>query len=258
MFDVVGSRTAIATARSRAPLKLLTPKNHGSARWTFVATYGGGLVDGDSIALDVRLGRDARAVLGTQASTNVYRCPRGKARQSLDAHVAEGALLVVAPDPLVPFAGSRYEQRATIRLAEGASLAWVDVLACGRASRGERWAMARYGNRTRIELGGALVADDALVLDAEARDLPRAMGRFDAVATLFLVGPALRPTCDALLARPLATRRAPLVFTATPLGEVGACVRVAGTSTGAVTAFVRDALSDLRASLGDDPFARKW
>ena len=257
VFDVVGSRTAIASARAKAPLKLLTPKNHGSARWTFVATYGGGLVDGDAIALDVRLGRGARALIGTQASTKVYRCPRGHARQTLDARVAEDALLVVAPDPLVPFAGSRYHQRATIRLTENASLAWVDVLSCGRASRGERWAMTRYASRTRIFRDDTLVCDDALVLDAEGRDLPRMMGRFDAIATLFLAGPALRSTCDALLARPLATKRAPLVFTATPLGD-GACVRVAGASTGVVTAFVRDALVELRASLGDDPFARKW
>jgi urease accessory protein len=258
VFDVVGSRTAIAAARARAPLKLLTPKNHGDARWTYVATYGGGLVDGDAIALDVRLGRGARAVLATQASQKVYRCPRGRAGQSLDAEVADGALLVCVPDPLVPFAGSRYEQRTTLRLAEGASLAWVDVVSCGRASRGERWAMSSYASRTRIVRGERLVCDDALVLDAATQDLPRSMGRFDAIATMFLVGPELEATRAALLARPLAGKRAPLIFTATPLGDFGACVRVAATSAGAVTAFVRDALIDVRASLGDDPFARKW
>ncbi len=84
------------------------------------------------------------------------------------------------------------------------------------------------------------------------------MGRFDAIATLFFAGPAVRSTCDALLAQKIAPKRAPLIFTATPLGDFGACVRVAGTTTGAVTAFVRDALSEVRASLGDDPFARKW
>jgi len=258
VFDVVGSRTAIAAARARAPLKLLTPKNHGDARWTFVATYGGGLVDGDAISLDVRLGRGARAVLGTQASTKVYRCPRGRATQSLDAHVGDGALLVCVPDPLVPFAGSRYEQRATLRLEAGASLAWVDVLSCGRSSRGERWAMSSYASRTRIVSGDRLVCDDALVLDSATQDLARSMGRFDALATMFLVGPELEAARAALLARPLAEKRAPLIVTATPLGALGACVRVAGASVGAVTAFVRDALSDLRVSLGDDPFARKW
>ncbi|HEY2366660.1 MAG TPA: urease accessory protein UreD, partial [Polyangiaceae bacterium] len=73
MFEVVGDRTAITSSRARAPLKLLTPKNHGDARWTFVATYGGGLVDGDAIALDVKVGPGASALLSTQASTKVYR-----------------------------------------------------------------------------------------------------------------------------------------------------------------------------------------
>jgi urease accessory protein len=257
VFDVVAERTMIASARARAPLKLLTPKNHGSARWTFVSTYGGGLVDGDAIGLEVKVRRGARALLGTQASTKVYRCPRGETRQTIAADVEPGALLVVAPDPLTPFAGARYEQRVSLELAAGASLAWVDVLSCGRAARAERWAFARYASRTRVRVDSALVCDDALVLDAADRDLARVFGRFDALATVLVLGPALATTRDALLGRNLATPRADVVFTASPLGD-GACVRVAGTTTAGVTAFVRDALCDLRASLGDDPFARKW
>src|SRR4029078_11970610 len=119
-------------------------------RWTFVATYGGGLVDGDAIALDVTVGENAKAVIGTQAATKVYKCPAGEDTQTLEARVARGGLLVVAPDPLVPFAGARYAQRATIRLEENARLAWLDVLACGRAARGERWAFSSYSSRTRV------------------------------------------------------------------------------------------------------------
>jgi len=256
-FERVGEATTVARAFANAPLKILTPKNHGAARWTFLSTYGGGLVDGDSIALEVRVGPGARALVGTQASTKIYRCPRGGVTQSIDAEVGEDGLLVVAPDPLVPFADARHEQRASIRLAAGASLAWVDVLSCGRAARGERWAFARHASRTRVLSEGALVAEDALVLDARDRDLARAMGRFDALATLLLFGPALAKTRDAILAKPLAAPRADVVFSASPLAN-GACVRVAGASVGAVSAFVRDSLAPLRAALGDDPFARKW
>jgi len=257
VFDVVGGKTAVASARARAPLKILAPKNHGSARWTFLSTFGGGLVDGDVIALDVKVRAGARALVGTQASTKVYRCPRGEVRQTLAAEVAERGLLVVVPDPLTPFAGARYEQRSTLRLARGASLAWADVVSCGRAARAERWAFSRYASRTRIFADGALLCDDGLVLDAAHRDLARAFGRFDAIATLFLVGPDLAEARASLLARPLAPR-ADVIFTATPLGEDGACARVAGTSTAGVTAFVRGALAELRASIGDDPFSRKW
>ena len=244
-FELVGSRTSVASARAKSPLKLLTPKNHGDARWTFVATYGGGLVDGDAIALDVKVGENAKALIGTQASTKVYKCPTGEATQTLDARVARGGLLVVAPDPLVPFAGARYAQRATIRLEEGASLAWLDVLSCGRASRGERWAFSRYASRTRVFVNGALACDDALVLDAE-RDLARSMGRFDALATILLFGIAPRAVSSKD------------VVASSSVFRSGTCIRVAGESTGAVTAHAREILADVRASLGDDPWARKW
>ena len=246
VFEVVGERTAITGARARSPLKLLTPKNHGDARWTFVATYGGGLVDGDAIALDVKVGESAKALIGTQASTKVYKCPASEATQTLDAHVARGGLLVVAPDPLVPFAGARYGQRATIRLEEGARLAWLDVVSCGRASRGERWAFSRYASRTRVFVNDVLACDDALVLDAE-RDLARSMGRFDAIATIILFG-----------ITPRAVAKRDDVVTSSSAFQGGTCVRVAGTSTAAVTAHAREVLADVRASLGDDPWARKW
>ena len=257
-FEKVGERTAIVGAAARAPLKILTPRRAGDARAAVISTYGGGLVDGDAIALCVRVARGARATLGTQASTKVYRCPRGSASQTLDAEVDQAALLVALPEPLVPFAAARYEQRATIRLARGASLAWLDVLACGRAARGERWAFSRYASRTRVVREDAVACDDALVLDASDRDLARAMGRFDALATALVFGPALRATRDALLAAQLPSPRGEITFSASPIGDDGACLRVAGVSTAAVTAFVRERLSALRATLGDDPFARKW
>lgn len=243
LFEAEDGRTRLTRAAARAPLKLLTPHNHGSARWSFAATYGGGLVDGDAVTLDVRVGPRAKAVLGTQASTKVYR---GASRQTLRADVGDGAMLVVMPDPLVPFAGARYEQQATLQLHPGASLVWVDILSCGRAARGERWAFARYASRTRILRGDELVAEDALVLDASEQDVACLMGRFDAFATLIVVG------------LELAAASSPDVVHASSRHAWGTVVRVAGRSAGAMASFVREALKPVRALLGDDPYARKW
>ena len=38
-----------------------------------IGSYGGGLLSGDVVELDVAVERDATLVLGTQASTKVYR-----------------------------------------------------------------------------------------------------------------------------------------------------------------------------------------
>ncbi len=131
----------------------------------FLASLGGGLVDGDRIDVDVDVGRGAFALVGTQASTKVYRSPRG-CSQHLAARLAEGAFLALVPDPVVCFAGARYEQRTDVALALGASVLVLDGYTCGRSARGERWAFSRYAARTTIARDGVAAAIDATLLPA--------------------------------------------------------------------------------------------
>lgn len=252
-------RSVIVRARAESPLKLLFPRNHGVAQWVFTATYGGGLVDGDAILLDVAVEANAAALLSTQSSTKVYRSPRGTS-QALTARVEAGALLAVVPDPVACFAGARYRQSADISLAEGASLVFVDALTCGRAAHGERWDFARYESRSVIARAGRTLAIDATLLAPADGALRARFGRFDAVATAFAFGPRARTVRDAFLAAGAARTvpSAETVIAASPLGDDGAVLRVAASSTGAVLRALGLALSPLASLLGDNPFARKW
>src|SRR5260370_16959637 len=51
--------------------------------------------------------------------------------------IEEGGLLEYLPDPIIPFAGSRYIQRSRIELAPNAGLFWWETLAPGRTARDE-------------------------------------------------------------------------------------------------------------------------
>src|SRR5262249_13665154 len=68
----VNGHSVLTAARSHSPLKLLNPRHGGSSAWTYVATYGGGLVSGDALSLDVEIDAEAAALVATQASTKVY------------------------------------------------------------------------------------------------------------------------------------------------------------------------------------------
>ena len=119
----IAGRTAATRIAATAPLKLLAPRRPGHAAWIYTSTYGGGLVAGDEIDLQVRLGPGACGVLGTQSATKVYKSSEGAiCRQSLAATVADEALLVVVPDPVICFADARYEQRQRIELQCGRRL----------------------------------------------------------------------------------------------------------------------------------------
>src|SRR5262245_38222153 len=102
-------RSVVSRAYATSPLRLLTPENHGRAAWVYASSYGGGLVDGDCVEIDIEVGAGAAAYFSTQASTKVYRSERG-AVTGLRAAVAAGGLLIVMPDPVVCFAASRYVQ----------------------------------------------------------------------------------------------------------------------------------------------------
>jgi len=82
----------LASAFATSPLRFLAPRNHGNASWVFLSNLGGGLVDGDRVHLDVEAQQDSTALLGTQASTKVYRSPNG-CSQHTSLRVAAGAAL---------------------------------------------------------------------------------------------------------------------------------------------------------------------
>jgi urease accessory protein len=265
-FRRVDDSTAVVRRLARSPLKLLTPRGPGPAAHVVTSTYGGGLLPGDDIRLEVVAGEGTRAVLGTQASTKVYRSERGAgARQSLRAALKRDAVLAVVPDPVTCFAGARYEQRQRFELERGASLLLVDWITAGRVACGERWAMRRYAADTRVDVGGTCVARDALRLDPEDGPIgaPHRMGRFDCLATVMLVGPAFAPAAADAMRRVNTValrRRAGLLASASPLpsGCPGAVVRVAGGGAEAVGRFVHALLAAAWDALGEDPWARRW
>ncbi len=130
-------RSVATEAFATSPLRLLLPANHGRAAWVYTSSFGGGLVDGDAIAIDLDVEGRAAAFLSTQASTKVYRSTRGTSA-GLRARVGEEALLVVAPDPVVCFAASRYRQRQEFELAGNATLVAIDWMSAGRWAAEER------------------------------------------------------------------------------------------------------------------------
>jgi len=249
-----------------------------------VATYGGGLLAGDSTALAVRVAPGATAVLATQASTKVYHARtadptaplRAAAAATTRAAVARGGLLALLPEPVVCFRDALYRQRQAVVLAPGASLVTLDWLASGRAARGEAWAFAGYDACTTLWLGGPDAPPTPLFIDAvrlaasPAAPLPPRMGPCHVTGTLLLVGPRVAGHAAALLAdlaafTPLCLARCragpPFFFAAGAALEVpsawgppGIVVRFAAEGMEEARAWVVAALAPLWGELGGRPY----
>ncbi len=252
-----GGKTVVETAFAASPLRVLMPKNHGHAAWVFLASLGGGLVDGDCLDVRVDVAEKAAALLGTQASTKVYRSPRG-CSQRLTARVENDGVLALVPDPVGCFAGARYAPHNDVDLAPEASRLRLDGYTCGRSARGERWEFARYASRTTVKRGGVRAVVDSTRLDPVHGPIAERMGRFDVALTLLVVGPRLTAVRESILTAGLASSSGSEVVAASPIGSDGCIVRVFSERFESASHALRSSFTELARFLGDDPMARKW
>lgn len=255
-----GGGSVLTHARANSPLRIFFPKV-GRAVWVVTTTLGGGLVGGDDIMLSINVEQGATALLTSQASTKVYRSRR-MSSQRVVARVADGALLVSLPDPVVAFAGASFEQRQEFELENRASLLALDWVISGRQASGERWAFDRYCSRFGVARGGRPIFFDNLRLSQSDGPVADRMRRFSSYAIAVLTGPVLTSWTDRLLetisSEPIDSR-ADLVVSAMPVTDrQGVVVRVAGVSVEAAAATLRDLLRPIAEAAGEDPWARRW
>jgi urease accessory protein len=244
------TRSDVHRLRAAGPLRLLSPRAAGNAAWIVTSSLGGGLVDGDDVALEVVI-ESGIGLVTTQASSKIYK---GTSRQRLDVRVQGDGCAIVVPDPVVPFRDASYTQVTTISLDPESSLVLCDVVTAGRIAHGERWACTRFDSKLAIAVGGRSVLVDRVVLDG---DIARRMGRFAALGTAVLVGPRVGALGRAQLELPTVEKRADVLVAGSPMLD-GAIVRVAGDNIEQVTATVRALLRPACEELGEDPWSRKW
>jgi urease accessory protein len=140
-FERRGGRTVLTERRFRLPLQALEPVDlDGSgAAVLMLLNPTGGLLGGDVLDTDVRLGPGSHACLTTPAATRVYRSDGAPAVQRVRTAAGAGAVLEWVPDHVIPSPGARLRQSTDVSLAADATLLLVDAWATGRLARGEGW-----------------------------------------------------------------------------------------------------------------------
>ena len=256
-LERAGSKTVVGRAFATSPLRLLLPNNHGNAAWVYLASLGGGLVGGDRIELRVTLAPGASGLFGTQASTKVYRSSHG-CSQRVVVEAESESMVALVPDPVVCFAGARYEQETHVMLGRDASLVLLDGYTSGRKARGERWQFNGLASRTTIEREGRIAFVDATRLDPRHGSLVERMRRFDVVLTLVALGPRLGAVRAAMLEASASSGSDGVLAAASAIGSDGAILRVAAARFEGASLVLRRSFARLTEILGDDPFARKW
>lgn len=256
----------------------------------YFVSYGGGLVSGDDISVNVDVGQGCTLLTLTQGSTKVYKMrspPQEKMEvstskavtlQTLRCIVRKDATLILLPDPVTCYANSRYHQvqQFDLRCPKTSSIVLLDWFTPGRVflhqsagfpMQSEKWAFESYESRNEIRVGDTIIARDVLLLEQDSltgNSIAERSEPYSCYATLFLVGPDVKTTKERIrkdfetieqrVVQPSQTKnKLPVIWSCSALwNEEGIIVRVAGLTTEDVRYWLRDRLQGLKHIVGDD------
>lgn len=168
-FERRGPATVVAGCRFTLPLQVLAPVAlDDPAAVVSMLNPTGGLVGGDRLAIDVRAGAGAHAVLTTPSATRVYRAEGPPTEQTVRLSIGPRAIVEWVPDHTIPFAGSALRQAIEVDLDGTAGLILVDSFAAGRVAAGEAWRFALLESAITIRDAQGWLLHDRFVLRGRA------------------------------------------------------------------------------------------
>ncbi len=189
-----GGRTVLERSACTTPWHFLPPSelDGEQALYTLLVNPSGGLVGGDHLAIHARVGAGAHALFSTPSANRIYRSSVETARQTVRLEVGSDAIAEWAPEPAIPYAGSRFAQSFEITVARGGVLWFCEALASGRIARGERWAFAEFSSDIRIhDADGRQLIERFTVVPGRSEHGVGLAAKWDYVASAFLVADRL-------------------------------------------------------------------
>jgi urease accessory protein len=189
--EKVSNRTLLASSQQEPPLRVVRAFSveNGSAL-VHLHNVSGGVLGGDELALRVNIRASARVQITTTGATRLYR-PRenaAPASQLNEIHVEENGLLEYVPDSLIPYAGARFRQRTSIRMAAGAGLFWWEIVAPGREARNEIFEYESLEFKTNIWAMERSVLTERVLVEPGSRKItsPARLGDFRTWASFYI------------------------------------------------------------------------
>ncbi|MEU0937309.1 MULTISPECIES: urease accessory protein UreD [unclassified Embleya] len=199
-FAVRSGRTELVERYQKSPLQLMRPMwfdpHLTDMAYVFVMSTGGGVAQADRYRMDFDCGPDTRVHVTTQSATKVYRMEHDYATQRVHLTARAGSYVEYLPDPIIPFADSRFYQHTDVVVEPGATVLLSETITAGRLARGERHAYRTLAGDLRMRRpDGRLLVVDTLRLEPGTAGVlgPGVFAGHDLVHTLHVVTDRVPP-----------------------------------------------------------------
>ncbi len=196
-FAREGAVTRLVERRHSGPLrvqKALYPEG-GAICHAIVVHPPGGVVGGDTLAVDAAVGDGAHVLLTTPGAGKWYRANGRQSRQSVTLAAGPEACLEWLPQETIFYDGACVSLEHTVELAAGARYIGIEILCFGRRASGEAFNTGVLRQRSQIRRDGALLwwEQGAMAAGSAAMHGVPGLQGASVCATLIAVGPALPP-----------------------------------------------------------------
>ncbi|POW11580.1 hypothetical protein PSTT_05099 [Puccinia striiformis] len=228
--EPVGQQISFPVLAFSYPLKLIVTRPYRNDRLklqlglVYLLNYGGGLLSGDEIALDIQLDENCQLLCLSQGSTKVFKQkdrPRnqsnreslypatgsqakntaiettGVSRQNITAKIGRNALLLMLPSYVTCFRDSSFVQKQIYHLEDhSSSLICLDWFTSGRSlstrlpdqdesKRQESWTFKKFQSFIEVYISSKRIVRENLVLQRDQHH--PTMDSFTLYANLYLV-----------------------------------------------------------------------
>ncbi len=179
-FAVRGGRTRLVKSHVIPPLvvqrTLYLDENLDDMAFVYLANPTAGIFQGDRQIIEIKVSPGAKAHVTNQSATKIHAMPELSASQDTRLIVEDQGYLEYLPEPIIPFQGARFSQRAHISVATNGTLIYAEIIASGRLAHGELLAYHRLRNSLTVSRpDGYPIYHEAYCLQPEVR-FPLASG----------------------------------------------------------------------------------
>ena len=151
----------------------------------------GGVVGGDQLAIDIKVGTNAHAFITTPGAAKWYKANGKVSRQSVALNVQADAALEWLPQETIFFDTAHVVLEQDIALANGATYIGCEILCMGRRGSGEVFNHGTITQRSSIRRDGRLTWWEQGAILGGQLDSPLALAGKTVCATLIAAGKPL-------------------------------------------------------------------
>jgi len=137
------SRTFIKNLKTKSPIlvqkALYSDPTNPKKAHIYLMSSAGGMLQGDTLKIDIIARKNTEAYVTTQAATKIYKSENQNCCQHVKILVEKDSFLEYLPKQIIPHKHAKFFQDVNIGIDESSTLIYSEIISAGRIAYGEKF-----------------------------------------------------------------------------------------------------------------------